>query len=465
MRQPASGRIVPPAIVLMALTLLTPGPWAEAQQPESEKQRLDQPRRVRMGLKAAKQRYGANLPTGRGIVVGQVEGLRNRYLPNVTKDKFQGVRFVRRSGESKPFGHANYSGGLIYGRNGFAPGVTEVHAFASQHWLGEAYLRTDSDQPPRESKADVFNHSWIANAGGDSIPALRRVDYQIDQRGVVMCAGVNNGADTSVPHLMTSAYNVIAVGVDNGKSSGGYTQIEGKGRCKPELVAPHHKTSFSTPIVTACAARLLETARKIAEGRDDHEAGAKATRPEVIKVVLLTGATKPGDWSAEANKPLDEHYGAGVVHLERSLRILATEPTGPGKLERSSGWDYRSIGAKQSRTYKFTVNRPLGELSLTITWHRKVDGLSGRFREDQAAGWSYATGLANFDLELIRLNSNGTPHTVASSTTEIDNVEHIYRDGLEPGRYRIKVTRKADGLSGDWPYALAWHAERPNQDQ
>jgi hypothetical protein len=413
-----------------------------------------------IGLDQARQRLGRNLPAGEGITLGQVEGQPKRYMPNITKKMFKGIHFVPRSGESAPFGHANATGRLIYGQSGLAPGVDEVHAFASQNWLTEGFLRTGSGKPPRVPKARLFNHSWIGNPGKAAIPALRRVDYQIDRRGVVMCVGVNNGKKTKVPQLLSSAYNVIAVGARGGNSSGGYTRIAGQGRCKPELIAPQSKTSFATSVVTACAARLLEAADKIAQGRDASDPAAHAARPEVIKAVLLAGASKPKDWAPAEGKPLDEHFGAGMVNLDRSLQALNSEPVENGAIKRSAGWDYRQVNAAKTRQYRFTLNQPLGASSIALTWHRKVDGTSGRFRFEKSEGWSYASGLANFDMQLIRLDANGHPATVATSASDIDNVEYIFREKLEAGRYRLNITRQPDGQPGPWPYALAWHIQR-----
>lgn len=437
-----------------------PGERSQPKDAQKNQESTQPSRRARIGLVAAERRLGFSLPTGEGVVVGHVEGGKDSYLPNMTRDQFKHIRFVQRSGESKPFGHANVSGQILYGRKSLAPGIRTVHGFAAQHWIGQGYLRAGSRKPPVNDDVELFNHSWIANAGEQSIPVLRRVDYQIDERGVTMCVGVNNGADSKVPHMLASAYNAIAVGSGNGQSSGGYTRIDGEGRCKPDLVAPRKLTSFATPMVTACAARLLQAGRKIARDRDRGDVGRDATRPEVIKATLMAGATKPDGWQPEQGKPLDQHYGAGMVNIDHSLEILNTEPTGPGQLRRSSGWDYRAIEATRTRQYRFSIDQSLDAASLILTWHRKIDGTSGRFRFASSEGWSDASGLANFDLTLIRLDRDGNANTVARSASDVDNVEHLYREDLEAGRYRIKVTRRADGLSGPWPYALAWRMER-----
>src|SRR5690606_26494394 len=158
-------------------------------------------------------------------------------------------------------GHATTTAGVIYGPGNLAPGITDVHCYATAHWLTEGYLRAGTPLPPVEDDRRLFNHSWIGGSGGPGdLTVLRRVDYIVDARDAIMVVGVNNGRNTTVPSLLCSAYNVIAVGSTN--SSGGYTSVDGEGRCKPDITAPTRMTSFATPMVGAIAARLLEMGDK-----------------------------------------------------------------------------------------------------------------------------------------------------------------------------------------------------------
>ncbi len=206
--------------------------------------RRDVPFAEQIGLTAARQRLGELIPTGRGVVMGHVEGKQDHYLPNRGADRFDGVTFKLRSGPSKPLAHTNHTAGIIYGPQGLAPGVSTVHLFAATHWLTDGYLRTGQPSGPRTEPPRVWTHSWISDGKPGSSDnralahVLRRVDYAIDTQGVIMCVGVNNHRTSAVPALLGSAYNVIAVGAENGASSGAYTRIEGEGRCKPDLIAP-----------------------------------------------------------------------------------------------------------------------------------------------------------------------------------------------------------------------------------
>jgi hypothetical protein len=422
---------------------------------------------AQIGLVAAHRRHQGNLPTGQGVPMGHVEGGQDSYMPNMTLDQFRRITFAPRSGQSKPFKHANATGSVMYGTNGLAPGIRTVHSFSTRDWMTDGYLRTGSSRPPKNGKLRLFNHSWIGNPGEPAKRILRRVDYQIDRRGVVMCVGVNNGKKSKVPHLLASAYNVISVGAAKGNSSGGYTRIETEGRCKPELIAPKGMTSFATPVVTACTARLLEQADRIQAKHPDQAMAAQASRPEVIKATLLAGATKPKGWAPAEGKPLDAHLGAGMVNFDHSLSILKGPPTDSRQLRRSANWRYDKLAATETRVYSFRARRSLGSASLVLTWHRQVSGPGGQFNfAGQSTGrWSATAGVANFNLELVRLDRHGKPTVLAKSASSIDNVEHIFQSELEPGRYRVKVTRPADGYQR-WPYALAWRiAPAPTETQ
>ena len=56
-------------------------------------------------------------------------------------------------------------------------------------------------------------------------------------------------------------------------------------------------------MVTAMVARLIEAADAMGPHAE------RAGRAEVIKAVLLAGATKPWNWQPQPGKPLDEHLG------------------------------------------------------------------------------------------------------------------------------------------------------------
>lgn len=410
------------------------------------------PPKQQVGLAALEERLGRQTPVGRNIIIGHVEGgAANAYLPEAGQERFGGVRFVARSGRSATSPHAHATAKILYGPSGMAPGVRTVHCFSSANWLTDGFLKIGTDEPPQPDQCRLFNHSWIAGHDpGAAAMILRRVDYAIDQNSTLMVVGVDNGRQAGVPMLLASAYNVIAVGRADGRSSGGYTLTDGPGRCKPDVVAPAPgtKTSFATPMVTGIVARLMEVA-------DGMPAESGATRPEVIKAVLMAGAEKPAEWRRREGKPLDEFFGAGVVRVDRSYDILTAGPVAAGPTFLSQGWAYAEVSSRESARWYLELSEPTAEASIMLVWHRHIDGRLLSDTRTRKTIWIDTPSLADLDMQL--LDATGKP--VAEAATRGDNVEHIHLKNLPAGRYELEVTR-ADRADGNWRFALAWRMTR-----
>src|SRR5690606_7704097 len=152
---------------------------------------------------------------------------------------------------------------------------------------------------------------------------LRRVDWIVQRDGVLVAAGLNNGCNTSVPRLISSAYNVVTVGLTNGNASRGATLIEGIGRVKPDLVAPLSATSWATPVVAASGALLLEACTTSGALDNLPADRQRPARVLLVKALLMGGATKHEwpDWRkgfsspcTDGSVPLDYRYGAGELN-------------------------------------------------------------------------------------------------------------------------------------------------------
>ncbi len=437
-----------------------------------------------LGIHDARARLGKAVPTGKGIVVGHVEFGKGAYMPNTRSPRFKGVTFVERSGPSKISSHAFATARVIYGPQGLAPGISVVHCFESRHWM-EQFLNVGSASPPSGGPMRVLTHSWISDSP-NAVDVLRRLDWYIDRNDTIVCAGVNNGKDSPVPYLLATSYNAIAVGTARGGSSGGYTRIEVPGRCKPDIVGPRGLTSFTTPVVAAVAARLLQAADEMTDHA--HQAG----KAPVIKAVLLAGAVKLRNWQPEPGHPLDEHLGAGIVHFDNSLQILQagppddTEPTSssheqdenatgqpaPVRLANRMGWDYRTIAPDGVQAYTFQLLEPMGEASIILTWHRRITGVHIEQTDGNRSIWFGQPRLADLDLHLYRTDDRGETREIAYSDSRVDNVEHIYLKSLRPGRYRLEVVRPEAIHDEPWDYGLAWrvepsrrHAEQPARSE
>ena len=395
------------------------------------------------------------MPTGKGIVTGHVESRQQRaYLPAMNASRFQGVTFHPRSGPSKPSGHASATATIIYGQKGLAPGISQVECFATGSWLGNGFLHAFSDKEPQSAAPiRLFTCSWVSYEFYPAADILLRIDQVVDEQGVMVVAGVNNGRYTSVPPVLASAYNVIAVGDWDGDSSHGYTTDDTAGRSKPDLVAPGGLTSFATPGVGALAARLMETA--------DSMGLPRRSQPLVIKAVLMAGADKPDGWHREPGKPLDERYGAGRPRLDHSYQIL-THPLSSNHLPLTAGWDKRTIEPGQDMTYRLLLGKPIASFSAVLTWHRKVDSQLSTHIMARKISRQYRGRLASMTLELTR-SELPEYETIDASASEIDNVQHVYATKLPAGRYDL-VVRRPDGLDESWDYVLAWRVAYEDED-
>ena len=399
------------------------------------------------GITAMRERMGADAPAGRGVAITQVEGSPGRYLPATGARWVGRTAIVARGGSSEPFGHAAAVGKTIYGQGGIAPSIDVVHAYPVETWVTEV-LRLGRATPPRPSPGRIENHSWIGeNPAGSRI--LRRLDWMIDRKGVTVVVGVNNG-DTTVPQLLGSSHNAIAVGRRSGDNSRGYTRHEGEGRCKPDLVSAGGKTSFTTGVVTGLAACLLEQADKLPPAQRED-----ATRPEVIKAALLAGAVRTQAWEPEPGRPLDPQLGAGEAHALRSILPIVGGRATPGDLTRRAGWAFEEAGDGETQRYTITTTQPLGPIGIALTWHRRIDGRVVSAPQGNRRVWQPEPKTTDFDLRLLRIDGEER-ELVAASASPIDNVELVHVDKLPPGRYAVEVEHLGRDGGSPWSYGLAY---------
>ena len=407
-------------------------------------------------------------PTGAGVKVTQVEaaqGVATQYFVNLPLTDFTGKTISDATGGGTVSSHATNVAQNFYGNFGVASGVTNVKVYSADDWLDDGFLRTRTAQAPIVETQKIQNHSWVANftdglGNPDTVRAidvLRRLDYVVTRDQVVSVVGVNNGSGTTLPQILANSYNSIAVGLASGNSSSGGSTLEGLGRSKPDLVAPGAEffpsVSQATSWVSGAAAQLLEAGAS----------NPNSQKPEVVKALLMAGAVKtPFDldnntpstldnWSHTSSQPLDSRFGAGQLHIDNSLAILAAGEQGPSAITEvgATGWNHESIGTWGTQTYFFTV--PEGKVaytySLIAAWNRQISFTAG-------VGPFPATltpqALANVGL---RLYDTSDLSLVDSSLSTIDNVQHIYQRALPAGQYQLVVN---SSLATD--YALAWQS-------
>ena len=225
----------------------------------------------------------------------------------------------------------------------------------------------------------------------------------------------------------------------------------GPGRTKPDIVAPLGTTSSATGALSSAATILHQSV-----------AGSAGAQSEVVKAMLLAGATKEettAGWSHTTTQPLDSIYGAGELNVYNSYLMTEGGQTAGSTDETdlsietapSHGWDYQMIDPGGELYYNFQV--PSGstatELSMILAWNVEVTDNNG------GPNFSGTESLVNLDLALYDSTTSFLETLVDESISDVDNIEHIYRQGLGPGLYTLKIS--SDVLN-ETPrdFGLAW---------
>lgn len=445
-----------------------------------------------VGFEELVARLGASAPTGAGVRVVQCEASEQagvlKVLPDGSLAAFAGKTFTQAASGMTVSWHGTEVGKAFYGAGtSMASGITQVHVYDANGFLQGGYLQLGAggvapSAPPGPSsdRARVFNHSWIGaiNQGSFDSEALRRADFAMHRDGTLFVVGENNLAGSTMQPLLACGYNSIAVGRIDGQHSAGNTpaSVDGAGRMKPELVAPGQFTSFSTPVVSAAAALLYQTAATA-----PYSENANRARGVAIKAALLAGAGHGPGWTNNAPtsgssrgitaRPLDPVYGCGTVNIDRAHRIITSDEAQPlasaddAPLEpptpRVVLWDFDFLQASAAvQQFHYRIDLPArGDVSIVATWTRNMP--------TAALTGTAAPAVANVTLRLQRIEGElvvplsgdagigryESGNVVSSST--VDNVEHVFVRGLEPGAYVVSVVREATAAAATGLLAVA----------
>ncbi len=401
-----------------------------------------------IGYTALANELGATLPTGAGVSATHCEAYIDgiNYLPDFGLTEFSAKSFVIKSEHSGSSSHATLVGQYLYGggtsiapQMGSASTGASINLYSAANWIYSGFLQVNFAPAPSVETQDVANFSWVGSGGNE---VTRRLDFAIQRDDFVTVVGLNNGPSTAVPELLANSYNALSVGLTNGNHSSGQTVSDGAGRVKPEIVVPSPEgfTSFATPVVGAAAGLLIEKARA-------STALNLAARSQTVRALLLAGCTKaeiPG-WARTTTRPLDAHYGAGELNIQNSYHILVAgrQSASNNSVVGSTGWDFRS-SFTNARRYFFDI--PAGKkattLSALLAWNRTFS-----FNDYNSPS------VTDLSLRLFQATGTTVGAPVDSSTSPVDNLEHIYQTNLPAGRYVLEVTRPS-GNNVD--YGLAW---------
>ena len=336
--------------------------------------------------------------------------------------------------------HANLTGRTFYGRTnleGVAYGVSHVDNFHATRFLD---FHIDRGNSIAAKVVTQSFHTQYSNCPECNVTTNQRYDDFVAAWGTLIASAVGNGKQFEMLHGV--AYNEIGVGAF---SVTGVAPIYSgigpalDGRSKPDITAPALSTSYSTPLFAGATAVLAQAANSTLDTGDND--------PRTLKALLLNGAIKPlftpnpaYAWIRPSEaQPLDRRHGAGIVNVFNSYKQLqAGRRTPDSGVGAQSGWDLRAITHENPvRTYSFTLTGTgLYNGTATLVWHR---------REGE-------TSINDLNLSLMK---DGAP--IAASVSQVDNVEHLFVQRLEPGTYDLKVERLDNVVEDPEDYAIAFN--------
>lgn len=434
----------------------------------------------------------ANVPTGAGISVMQIEAGTN-FFPDITNAELLGKTIVDLSAVPSPAPsvHATGVGGRFYGlTQSMTPAIDNIGVYSANAFLFEFLnFNTPILAAPSISESRIGNHSWVGNGftdnGGTPVPtatsdALRRLDWLIGHDEFTQITAPDNATTGDRP-LMTTAYNVITVGLTSAMHLTSVSDLDGvyvPGRVAIHLVSPQVFTSSAAPNGASAAALLVSAAQANplwSAGNTTNRDGAliyNAERSETIKAALMAGALRLtlnsvslGDVAGyrtvgnQTDNGLDWRYGAGQININNSYAIIASgekasnQDAGAGPYG-YTGYDYDpafggSSGSNSIAEYDLGTAAPNQFFAASLVWNLDVTGPSG------PSAFNSNASLDNLDLYLVDI-TGGANTIVASSVSTIDNTENIWFETVAGREYRLRVTRP--GSNFNWDYAIAWRA-------
>ncbi len=424
----------------------------------------------------------ANIPTGAGVnvlhieasSVGSTDTAYPIYSPDVNDTAFTGKSFSFPGVLSKGVnGHSNGVGSIFYGNNAMANGISNIASYEANAWLTS--IAFSSVSAPFNG-ARVANDSWVGdgNTPAQTSVILRVVDRLTNLTELTQVVGMANSLSTNP--LISSAYNVIAVGRTDGGADFGSDPVDSVyngGRTRPDIVTPETVTSSSTAEVSATAALLIETGHTGAlnlsnESNTVTGVGTiyNAEKSETIKAAIMAGAdrvthnTSPtaniNDYGTNGHltaNGLDDRFGAGQVNVLHSYQIIAggeqnsSEDGGNNNGNITvNGFDYDSafggaFGSNRTASYQFNASSD-GALSAALVWNIGI-----------ANNATLASSLHHLNLELFDVTSNAR---TAYSASTLDNTQNIWAQLVMGHNYQLFVT-PGEANNFSWDYALAWH--------
>jgi len=432
------------------------------------------------GYSALVTELGApNVPTGAGILVGQVESS-GAYVPSPGGAEFTNPNknlMPQNAASGGNNSHANNVGWRFYGNTvSVAPGVTDVQNWraiinigaGNNDWANNFLHVMDSGDVPESSGVKVWSHAWIGQANNTTIDTdfLARIDYSVNTNNAIHVVGIPNTLNGGQFRWFSDAMNVISVGINHGAHFTGTQNTSGiytSGRTAPNVVAeigPSSVTSFATGYAAGAATFLVDTAQEKLTG----QMSTNGQQAETIKAAMMAGADRVnaqllgGAYTVNTTNGLSSLYGAGYINVYNGYHILADGEQNAGNLSGQYGFDYNPsfsydpINPNNSTAYTFKTSATPTDLFTSLVWNANVP----------TAGSAIGTAtLNNLNLGLYDITNGG--NLLLASNSTIDNTENIIYNLASDTIYQLRVTG-AGASTFTWDYALAWRFTSPLAD-
>jgi hypothetical protein len=331
-----------------------------------------------------------------------------------------------------------------------------------------------------QNKAKVINMSFGNKLGDGPLSSKFNliVDYAARRFGASVVTAAGNEDDTAVNQTPAGAYNAWSIGAleptrFNQVASFSNYALSGDKRTKPDIVAPGQSiqrasanwekgadyivssgTSFSTPIVGGVLAQMIGYG----------QSRRMSTDPMLLKAILMTGAEKVWDYDGDPwtprdsfnsssdgrvfDEPLDDEQGAGRVDAVSAYRIYSKTRDSQNAMT-----DWKVGKMRKGNSYTMNLGR-LGagqRVDSTIAWYREVGVRdNGNGKIDVGDKFYEASSLADFALTLLK---DGKP--VATSDSNVDNVEHLSFRITAGGNYAVQAFRFVEGGLKREPFGFA----------
>ena len=311
-------------------------------------------------------------------------------------------------------------------------------------YLGDAVIQLEW---MIKNGVNVVNTSFGSILEGTYDSVSEEIDRMVKNALVTIVGSAgNDGEYISSPK---TGYNYITVGaaddfdLSSKASYSSFKEGEGLYASKPNLIAPGaimtkpyeekysntsytpHGTSFASPLVAGSIALLME------------EFPHLVLHPETV-LSIITSSSSPMSSCYNENDG-DNRYDGSGLHNQIGSGLLNYER------------------ARESARQSLDIMRIKKSQTGILPQYLDFTALNDQ-RIRASASWIYGkNSFTNYDLELYKVNVDGTMNKVAYISDFRNNVEFLDFDVKTPGTYRLVVNQKEINQDNDYiglPYAI-----------